>query len=447
MDRQRIEHSYGAEDIQVLEGLDAVRKRPGMYIGSTDVRGLNHLVHEIFDNSVDEAVAGYGGTIEVCLNEDGSVTVKDNGRGMPVDMHALGKPTVEVILTELHAGGKFGGGVYKTSGGLHGVGSTVVNALSEYLEVKVHRNGKIYFMRFEEGKTVKPLEEIGETDHTGTEITFKPDRSIFSTVQFNKERLKDKLRESAYLVKGLKVIFKDCQVEDEEVYHYQGGIKQHVEEVSEAYHPLTEVQYFEFRDEATQTEGEIAYVWVEDISGSITSFANNVRTTDGGTHEAGFKAAITKAVNTYGKTNNLIKENLDGSIIQEGLIADISVRLTEDLLQFVGQTKDKLGSSEVRAIVEGQVYEHTMTFLNLNANFSKTLVENALEITKLKEKQKNERLQLKKAKSKKTERALSKKLVEPISKDVTQRELFIVEGKTNWNCPSYLTHVGSGGLI
>lgn len=426
-------NQYEADSIDVLEGLDAVRKRPGMYIGSTDQRGLNHLVHEIYDNAVDEALAGYGTRIHVTINEDGSVTVEDEGRGVPVGMHKTGVSATEVIYTQLHAGGKFGGGAYKVSGGLHGVGGAVVNALSEWMEVRVYRNGVEYYVRFEKGKTVVPLEEVGPNTHkTGTVVTFKPDSTIFSSMNYNRDRLKDKLRESAYLIQGLEVHYKDAQRAEEdtpvEVFHYEGGIKQYLEEVATKFNPLTEVQVFTFKDESG-IEGDIAYVWTDrSVGDTIYSFANNVRTADGGTHETGLKGGVTRAVNNYAKRENLSKQNLEAQDIREGLFALVSLRLPENLLQFESQTKDKLGTSEARTIVESQVIQNVTNFLNRNGQFSSYLIDKAVETAKLREKQRKERDQLRKAKSKNIEKIKLKKLTEPTSKKFSERELFIVEG-------------------
>lgn len=426
-------NQYEADSIDVLEGLDAVRKRPGMYIGSTDQRGLNHLVHEIYDNAVDEALAGYGTRIQVTINEDGSVTVADEGRGVPVGMHKTGVSATEVIYTQLHAGGKFGGGAYKVSGGLHGVGGAVVNALSEWMEVRVYRNGVEYYVRFEKGKTVVPLEEVGPNTHkTGTVVTFKPDSTIFSSMNYNRDRLKDKLRESAYLIQGLEVHYKDAQRAEEdtpvEVFHYEGGIKQYLEEVAAKFNPLTEVQVFTFNDDSG-IEGDIAYVWTDrSVGDTIYSFANNVRTADGGTHETGLKGGVTRAVNNYAKRENLSKQNLEAQDIREGLFALVSIRLPENLLQFESQTKDKLGTSEARTIVESQVIQNVTNFLNRNGQFSSYLIDKAVETAKLREKQRKERDQLRKAKSKNIEKIKLKKLTEPTSKKFSERELFIVEG-------------------
>lgn len=426
-------NQYEADSIDVLEGLDAVRKRPGMYIGSTDQRGLNHLVHEIYDNAVDEALAGYGTRIHVTINEDGSVTVEDEGRGVPVGMHKTGVSATEVIYTQLHAGGKFGGGAYKVSGGLHGVGGAVVNALSEWMEVRVYRNGVEYYVRFEKGKTVVPLEEVGPNTHkTGTVVTFKPDSNIFSSMNYNRDRLKDKLRESAYLIQGLEVHYKDAQRAEEdtpvEVFHYEGGIKQYLEEVAAKFNPLTEVQVFTFNDDSG-IEGDIAYVWTDrSVGDTIYSFANNVRTADGGTHETGLKGGVTRAVNNYAKRENLSKQNLEAQDIREGLFALVSLRLPENLLQFESQTKDKLGTSEARTIVESQVLQNVTNFLNRNGQFSSYLIDKAVETAKLREKQRKERDQLRKAKSKNIEKIKLKKLTEPTSKKFSERELFIVEG-------------------
>lgn len=430
--------NYGAEQIQVLEGLDAVRKRPGMYIGSTDVRGLNHLIYEIFDNSIDEALAGYGNEINVVINEDGSVSIRDYGRGVPVEMHSKGIPTIEVIYTILHAGGKFGGGAYKVSGGLHGVGSSVVNALSKKMMVTSYRDGKAHTIEFERGKTVKELESVESDELSGTLVTFYPDDEIFSTLKFNRDRLQDKLRESAYLISNLKVTFQDFESfkESDElsepevvVYHYEGGLKQYIEEVASNYNPLTDVQYATFGDEETGMEADIAYVWTDQADGEILySFANNVRTGDGGTHEVGLKGAVTRSVNAYAKKENLTKRSLNAEDIREGFIGVVSIRITEDLLQYEGQVKSKLGTAQAKQFIESNVQEQITQFLTTNHSFAEYLIKKAEEVAKLREKQRKEREQLQKTKKGNTEKLVVKKLTEPTSKKVSERELFIVEG-------------------
>src|SRR3954465_11513841 len=330
--REQSAFDYNDDSIQILEGLEAVRKRPGMYIGSTDSRGLHHLVYEIVDNSVDEVLAGFGDHIIVKIHKDNSISVQDKGRGMPTGMHKLGKPTPEVILTVLHAGGKFGQGGYKTSGGLHGVGASVVNALSEWLTVTIKRDGFIYEQRFENGgKPATTLEKIGKTNQTGTTIHFKPDPSIFSTTTYNFETLCERLRESAFLLKGLKIEISDERNDLHEVFHYENGIEAFVEYLNEEKDVLHPVVSFE----GTQNgiEVEFAFQFNDGYSENVLSFVNNVRTKDGGTHEAGSKTAMTRAFNDYARKSGLLKEkdkNLDGSDIREGLAAIISVRIPEE---------------------------------------------------------------------------------------------------------------------
>ncbi len=344
--------AYDDDAIQVLEGLEAVRKRPGMYIGSTDGRGLHHLVYEIVDNAVDEALAGYGSHIIVKIHEDNSISVRDYGRGMPTGMHKLGKPTPEVIFTILHAGGKFGQGGYKTSGGLHGVGSSVVNALSTFLEVTIYRDGQIFRQRFEDGgKPVTTLEVIGTTKETGTLVRFKPDHTIFSVTKYNYEVLAERLRESAFLLKGLKIEIIDERGEGQkEVFHYENGIEAFVQYLNEEKDVLHPVKYVEGSKD--EMEIEFAFQFNDGYTETILSFVNNVRTRDGGTHETGAKSALTRVFNEYARRTGLLKEkdkNLEGSDIREGLSAVISVRIPENLLQFEGQTKSKLGTTEARS--------------------------------------------------------------------------------------------------
>ena len=434
-------NEYNENSIQVLEGLEAVRKRPGMYIGSTDVRGLNHLVYEIMDNCVDEALAGYGDEINVTILADGSVEVIDRGRGVPVGMHATGKSTVEVIYTVLHAGGKFGAGGYKTSGGLHGVGSSVVNALSSYLEVTVKREGYEWYIKFSNGGKVEvPLtkgRKLEDKNETGTTVRFMPDASIFTTTHFSRDRIKERLKEAAYLIQNLRVNYKDEVTGDEESYCYENGIKEYIEEISEPYGPLTEVQTINFRDETVDLECDIAYVWVDNGSDeTVMSFANNVRTPDGGTHELGFRTAITRAVNDYAKREKLLKgtiKKLESSDIREGLMAMLNIKIPEDLLQFEGQTKGKLGTTEAKAFVEKNTFNVLSNFLNANKDFANLIIDRAIQLAQSRE---NARKEKDKAKSKKASKKglISEKLVEPNSTDVSVRELFLVEGDSAGGC-------------
>ena len=360
--------AYNDDAIQVLEGLDAVRKRPGMYIGSTDGRGLHHLVYEIVDNAVDEALAGFGAHIIVKIHEDNSLSVRDFGRGMPTGMHKMGKPTPEVIFTVLHAGGKFGQGGYKTSGGLHGVGSSVVNALSSFLEVTIHRDGVIHRQRFENGgKPVTSLESIGKTKETGTLVHFLPDKEIFSVTKFNYDTLAERLRESAFLLKGLKIELIDERGEGQhDVFFFENGIEAFVAYLNEEKDVLHPVKYVEGSQH--EIEVEFAFQFNDGYSETILSFVNNVRTRDGGTHETGAKTAMTRVFNEYARKIGLLKEkdkNLEGTDIREGLSAIVSVRIPEHLLQFEGQTKGKLGTSEARSAVDTVVSEQLLYVLSL----------------------------------------------------------------------------------
>ncbi|MCZ0755144.1 DNA topoisomerase IV subunit B [Anoxybacillus sp. J5B_2022] len=424
-------YEYNDDAIQVLEGLEAVRKRPGMYIGSTDSRGLHHLVYEIVDNSVDEALAGYGNYILVKIHKDNSITVLDEGRGMPTGMHKLGKPTPEVILTVLHAGGKFGQGGYKTSGGLHGVGASVVNALSEWLVVTIHRDGFIYQQRFEHGGTpVTTLEKIGTTKKTGTMIQFKPDPTIFSTTTFNYETLSERLRESAFLLKGLKIELVDERTEMRELFHYENGIEAFVAYLNEEKDALHPVVYFEGQQGGIEVE--FAFQFNDGYSENVLSFVNNVRTKDGGTHEAGAKTAMTRVFNEYARKTGLLKEkdkNLEGSDIREGLSAIVSVRIPEHLLQFEGQTKGKLGTSEARSAVDSVVSEHLTYFLQENPDISAMLVKKAIKAYQAREAARKAREEARSGKKKKGKEAvLSGKLTPAQTRNPKKNELYLVEG-------------------
>ncbi|PKH08273.1 DNA topoisomerase IV subunit B [Planomicrobium sp. MB-3u-38] len=425
--------AYNEEAIQVLEGLDAVRKRPGMYIGSTDTRGLHHLVYEIVDNSVDEALAGFGDKISVTIHEDNSISVRDYGRGMPTGMHRSGKPTPEVILTVLHAGGKFGQGGYKTSGGLHGVGASVVNALSEYLEVTIHRDGKKYRQRFENGgKPATTLEEIGSTKESGTNIHFRPDPSIFSATKYNYETLSERLRESAFLLKGLKIELTDKRSEEEqyEEFFFETGIEAFVEYLNEEKDTLHKVAYIEGKQE--ELEVEFSFQFNDGYSETILSFVNNVRTRDGGTHETGAKAAMTRVFNDYARKINLLKDkdkNLEGSDIREGIAAIVSVRIPEGLLQFEGQTKSKLGTSEARSIVDAVVSQKLMYFLEENADLSASLVRKAIRASQARLAARKAREDARNGKKrKKSDMLLSGKLTPAQSRNAAKNELYLVEG-------------------
>jgi topoisomerase-4 subunit B len=423
--------TYNEDAIQVLEGLEAVRKRPGMYIGSTDSRGLHHLVYEIVDNSVDEALAGHGKQIDVIIHKDNSISVKDHGRGMPTGMHKTGKPTPEVIFTVLHAGGKFGQGGYKTSGGLHGVGASVVNALSEWLEVEIHRDGSIFKQRFENGgKPVTSLENVGKTKRTGTTISFKPDPTIFSATSYNFDTLSERLRESAFLLKGLKITIKDERHDIYEEFHYTNGIEAFVSYLNEGKESLHPVVFFEGTQ--NKIEVEFAFQFNDAYSETMLSFVNNVRTKDGGTHEAGAKSAITRAMNEYARKSGILKEkdkNLEGSDIREGLAAIVSVRIPEELLQFEGQTKGKLGTSEARSSVDSVVSDQLAYFLEENPDIASLLVKKAVKAFQAREAARKAREEARSGKKRKrSETSLSGKLTPAQSRNPQKNELYLVEG-------------------
>ncbi|MDF9761771.1 DNA topoisomerase IV subunit B [Peribacillus simplex] len=422
---------YNDDAIQVLEGLEAVRKRPGMYIGSTDARGLHHLVYEIVDNSVDEALAGYGDQISVKIHKDNSVSVSDKGRGMPTGMHKLGKPTPEVILTILHAGGKFGQGGYKTSGGLHGVGASVVNALSEWLVVTIKRDGFIYEQRFfNGGKPETTLEKIGKTNQAGTKIHFKPDPKIFSVTTFNYDILCERLRESAFLLKGMKIELTDERNDQQETFHYENGIEAFVDYLNEEKETLHSVVSLE--GEQNGIEVDLAFQFNDGYSENILSFVNNVRTKDGGTHEIGAKTAMTRAFNDYARKMGLLKEkdkNLEGTDIREGLSSIISVRIPEELLQFEGQTKSKLGTSEARSAVDSIVSEHLAYFFEEDPTTSTLLVKKSIKAFQAREAARKAREDARSGKKrKKSDAILSGKLTPAQSKNPERNELYLVEG-------------------
>lgn len=431
MARNQQAFDYNDDAIQVLEGLEAVRKRPGMYIGSTDTRGLHHLVYEIVDNSVDEVLAGYGDHIIVKIHKDNSITVQDKGRGMPTGMHKLGKPTPEVILTVLHAGGKFGQGGYKTSGGLHGVGASVVNALSEKLVVTIRRDGFVYEQKFANGgKPVTTLEKVGKTNQTGTTIHFKPDPTIFSTITYNYDTLCERLRESAFLLKGLKIEIIDERNDVRDLFHYETGIQAFVEYLNEEKDTLHPVVSFEGSNSGIEVD--FAFQFNDGYSENILSFVNNVRTKDGGTHEVGAKTAMTRAFNEYARKVSLLKEkdkNLDGADIREGLSAIISVRIPEELLQFEGQTKGKLGTSEARSAVDAMVSEHLSYFLEENPETSSLLIKKSIKAYQAREAARKAREDARSGKKrKKSDAVLSGKLTPAQSKNSAKNELYLVEG-------------------
>ena len=426
-----VENEYGADQIQVLEGLEAVRKRPGMYIGSTSSRGLHHLVYEIVDNAVDEALAGYCDTIDVQINEDNSITVRDDGRGIPTDINTkTGKPAVEVVFTVLHAGGKFGGGGYKVSGGLHGVGASVVNALSKWLEVKVCRGGKVHYQKYEYGKVVEPLTVIGDCnpDFTGTEVKFLPDDTIFEDTVYDYKTLEIRLRETAFLTKNLKIVLRDVREEKpiEKTFHYEGGIKEFVNYLNKGKQELY--------DDVIYCEGTVNNVYVEvamqhndAYTENTLSFVNNINTPEGGTQVEGFKRAITKTFNNYAKQNKILKENeenLSGDDFREGLTAIISVKIEDP--QFEGQTKQKLGNSEARAAVEGVMSEQLTYYLEQNPAIAKIICEKAVLAKRARDAARKAREATRKTAL--SVAALPGKLSDCSDKNPENCEIFIVEG-------------------
>ena len=421
---------YGADQIQILEGLEAVRKRPGMYIGSTSTRGLHHLVYEIVDNAVDEALAGYCTEIQVFIQKGNSIRVVDNGRGIPTGInHKAGLPAVEVVFTILHAGGKFGGGGYKVSGGLHGVGASVVNALSEWLEVTIHQNGKKYNQRYERGKVMYPLKEIGTTDHTGTEVVFQPDKEIFEDTEYDFDTLRQRLREMAFLTKGIKIVLTDERLEEPKVreFHYEGGIKEYVSYLNRHKDPLY--------DQIIYCEGQRDDIYVEvamqhnsSYQEGTYSFVNNITTPEGGTHLTGFRNAITKTFNDYAKKNKILKEkegNLSGEDIREGLAAIISIKITEP--QFEGQTKQKLGNSEARGAVESVVTEQLTYFLEQNPAVAKIICDKALLAQRARDAARKAR-DLTRRKTALDGTSLPGKLADCSDKNPENCEIYIVEG-------------------
>lgn len=429
MDKKPI--TYSDESIQVLEGLDAVRKRPGMYIGSTDSRGLHHLVFEIIDNAVDEALAEYGNLIRVIIHNDNSISIEDNGRGIPTGKHQTGKSTVEVIFTILHAGGKFGQGGYKTSGGLHGVGASVVNALSEFLEVTIYRDGKKYIQRFENGgKDVNELKLIGNTKKQGTLIHFKPDSNVFSNLTFDFDIISERLQEAAFLLKGLTIDLKDERTSTSEEYVYPDGLKSFVAYLNEDKDSLHEVVSIE--GESHEIEVDFSFQFNDGYSENMLSFVNNVRTKDGGTHESGARSAITRTFNDYARKNNFLKEkdkNLEGTDIREGLTAVISVRIPEDKLQFEGQTKGKLGTSEARSAVDSVVAENITYFLEETSDIASLLVRKAIKAKEAREAARKAREDARSGKKRKRKDSLlSGKLTPAQSRNPDSNELYLVEG-------------------
>ena len=423
--------AYDESSIKILEGLEAVRKRPGMYIGSTDKRGLHHLVWEIVDNSIDEAINGYGNYIRITIHKDNSITVEDQGRGIPVGMHETGKPTPEVIYTVLHAGGKFEEAGYKVSGGLHGVGASVVNALSTYMEVTISRDKGIYYIRFEDGgKVTVPLKKIGVTAKTGVKVHFLPDKEIFTSTNFSYTTICERMQESAFLIKGLMIEVVDEESGKQEKFCYENGLETYVEFLNEGKNTLQKPLVFQTVKD--RIEVDIAMQYTDTYNENIVSFVNNVKTIDGGSHEVGFKSALTRAFNDYAKSNNYFKgkdKAFEGSDVREGLTAIISLKIPEDILQFEGQTKGKLGTPQAKTVVEATVLEKMAYYLQENKSVAEAIIEKSLRSKMAREAARKAREEARKGKTKNAkERALSGKLTPAQSKDRTKKELFLAEG-------------------
>ncbi|MBQ6841493.1 MAG: DNA topoisomerase IV subunit B [Bacilli bacterium] len=422
---------YDETSIKILEGLEAVRKRPGMYIGSTDKRGLHHLVWEIVDNSIDEVINGYGDHIKVILNKNGSVTISDNGRGVPIGMHESGKSTPEVIYTILHAGGKFEEGGYKVSGGLHGVGASVVNALSDYMDVVIYKEGKISNIRFEDGgKVAIPLKQVGETKKTGTTVTFFPNQEIFKNCKFSYTTICERMQESAFLISGLTIEVIDEEDERSEKFYYENGLNSFIDYINEDKRPLCNT--LNFSSTKNGIEVSVALQYTDTYNENILSFVNNVKTPDGGSHEVGFKTGLTKAFNDYAKNNNLVKGKdslFDGSDVREGLSAVISLKIPENLLQFEGQTKAKLGTPEARSITESITYEQIKFFLEENRESALTIIDKATKSMEARDAARKARELVRNGKGKeKKDKILSGKLAKATGKNININELFLVEG-------------------
>ena len=428
----KVTNQYNDDSIQVLEGLEAVRKRPGMYIGSTDHRGLHHLAYEIVDNAVDEALSGYASKIDVTIHKDGSLSVRDNGRGMPTGKHASGIPTIQVIFTVLHAGGKFGQGGYKTSGGLHGVGASVVNALSDWLEVEVLRDSVLYTQTFKTGgeKVSSIKKEKTNRKGSGTTVRFLPSEHIFSTIVWSYETLAERLRESAFLLKGLTITLTDERTDTSDVFCYEEGIRNFIQYLNEEKDTLSPI--VDFNSTIDGVETEFAFQYNDGYSETILSFVNNVRTKDGGTHEVGMKTALTKAFNEYARKVGLLKEkdkNLEGSDVREGLTAIVSLRVPEEILQFEGQTKDKLGTPAARSIVDNTIFEQLGIFLTENGEIAQELIRKALKAREAREASRKAREESRNGKKgKKKETLLSGKLTPAQGKNPKKNELYLVEG-------------------
>ena len=423
---------YDESSIKILEGLDAVRKRPGMYIGSTDKRGLHHLVWEIVDNAIDEAINGFGNHIKLTLHSDKSISIEDKGRGLPVGMHSSGKSTPEVIFTVLHAGGKFESSGYKVSGGLHGVGASVVNALSKWLEVTIKKDGYEYFIRFKDGGRVDvPLKKIGPAKGSGTTVRFLPDPEIFSSLSFSYTTIIERMQESAFLIKGLTIEVIDEEDKRKEIFFYEEGLKAFVETINEDAKVLHDI--YSLSGQKNNIEVEIAFQYTDSYNENIISFVNNVKTTDGGSHEVGFKTALTKVFNEYAKANNFFKGKerpFDGSDVREGITAIISLKIPENLLQFEGQTKSNLGTPIARTVVDSITSEKLMFFLEENKKIATDIIEKSLKSKLAREASRKAREEIRKGKNARKEKIISDKLMAAAKKDKTKNELFIVEGES-----------------
>lgn len=424
-------NSYDGSSIKILEGLEAVVKRPGMYIGSTDARGLHHLVWEIVDNSIDEVLNGYGNEIKVIINKDNSITVEDNGRGIPVEMHSSGVPASQVIFTTLHAGGKFGDGGYKTTGGLHGVGSSVVNALSTKVEVEVRKNGYIWRQEFSEnGKYASELVKGGKTKKTGTTVTFYPDPSIFSETKYSYSTIARRLRESAFLISGVRIELIDKRTDKEEIFHYDNGTLEFLSYLTEGKKRVSDP--ITFQDESrSDFQLEVGLQYTDSYNEELLSFVNNVSTKDGGTHELGFKTALTKVINETARENKLLKskdKNLEGTDVREGLTAVLSIKISEEYLQFEGQTKSKLGTPDARGYVESVVYTNLKIYFDQNMKQLEKVVNKALQARAAREAAKKSRQEIRNKNKNKKDIAMSGKLTPAQTKKVSERELFLVEG-------------------
>ena len=425
-------NSYDENSIKIMEGLDAVRKRPGMYIGSTDKRGLHHLAWEIIDNSIDEISNGYGDYIKIIIHKDNSLTISDNGRGVPVGMHSSGISTPEVIYTILHAGGKFEEGGYKTSGGLHGVGASVVNALSSYLKVEIKRDGFKYEIEFNNGgKLLSPLTKLDKTNRTGTTVTFMPDKEIFKDAKFSFTAISERMQEVAFLIKNITIEVIDEDGDKKNLYHYDDGLKEFVNFIDEDLEPLCDTLYFS--GTKNDIEVEIAMQYTNNYSENIISFVNNVKTVDGGTHELGFKSALTRILNDYAKKNNILKskdKTFEGSDVREGLTAIISVKIPESILQFESQTKSKLGTPIARSSVDTVVSEKLPFYLEENNKIASILIDKIQKSKQAREAARKAREDIRKGKNSSKNLTLSGKLVPAQSKDKTKKELFLVEGNS-----------------